>query len=137
MSKISIKAAFADEISRVLHHNTSKPSQVIEHYEVEVNNDNKKEEIAELFNTCVGFEIVSDMDEYGNDEGGYILFTMKKTQEEIDKLHIEFEEDRKNHIVYCIRRLKKWCDNKVEDKEQIEVYLKFKKLDWILDKINS
>ena len=134
---ITIKAAFADEIGRVLHHNTSKPSHYIEQFEVEATNNSSKEKIAELFNTCLGFEIVSNVDEYGEEEAGTINFTMKKSQEEIDELRIKFEVDRKNHVVYCIKRLKKWCDNKVEDKEQIEIYLKHKKLDWILEKINS
>ena len=130
---LRINGSFADEIRRAIHHNTSTPSQAIECNEVEVDNDNSKEQIAELFNTCVGFEIVSDMDEYGNDEGGSILFTVKKPQEEIDKLHIQFEIDRKNHVKYCIRRLVKWSDTKEEWKEQINTYLVAKKLDWIVE----
>jgi hypothetical protein len=132
---LRINGSFADEISRAIHHNTSKPSHTIEFYEVEVNNDSSKEKITELFSTCAGFEIVSNADEdnWSDNDGAYILFTMKKTQEEIDDLHIQFELDRKNHLKYCINRLIKWSDSKEEWREQIKTYLDAMKLDWIVE----
>lgn len=137
MNKLTIKGAFADEISRLLHHSTSKPSYQLSIKEITVTNDNSKEEIAELFRTCKGFEILSDCDECGNDDEAYIEFIVERPQEEIDKAHTKFEADRLNHIKYCIARLKKWSDNKVEDKEQIKTYLLAKKLDWILEEIEK
>jgi len=131
--RLTINGSFADEISRAIHHNTSKPSHTIEFYEVEVDNDSSKEKITELFSTCAGFEIVSNADEYGNDDGAYILFTMKKTQEEINELHIQFELDRKYALKCCINRLVKWSNLKEEHKEQIKTYLVAMKLDWIVE----
>jgi hypothetical protein len=136
MKRITIKGAFADEISWIEHHTEyTTPSTQLTHYEVIADNNTSKEKMADLFKNCLSFDLVSNADEDGYDDGAEILFIFKKTQEEIDKVNEKFEADRLHHIDCCISRLRKWSDDKVEDKEQIETYLKHKKLDWILEKI--
>ena len=137
MKRISIKGAFADEISWIEHHTEyTTPSVQLTHYEVIADNDTSKEKMADLFKKCLSFNIIPNVDEDG-DNDSEILFTLKKSQEEIDKVNEEFEADRLHHIKCCISRLRKWSDDKVEDKEQIETYLKHKKLDWVLDRIKT
>lgn len=118
---LTIKGAFADCIGRILHHNNETTPKSMLTTEVSVDNDDSKVRIVELFMTCISFDIKDD----------YIEFTVKRNQEEIDKFH----EERKYSLSCEIKQLRKWCDNKVEDKEQILTYLKAKKLDWIIESI--
>lgn len=135
MNKLIINGSFADEISRAIHHNDEKTPHFMNTTTVTADNESSKEYIAKMFTTCLGFNIVSVSDEYGNDEDndGYIEFTVTRPQEDIDKFH----EDRKHSLKYSIKRLKKWSDTKEEWKEQINTYLVAKKLDWIVEAMNS
>jgi hypothetical protein len=119
--QITIKAAFYDSISSIIEDSKIDVPEWFKTKEVICANDNTKEYIIECFQKCLSFEITEDG----------IVFQMKKNQKEIS----DFFEDRKSSLEYEVRRLKKWCDTKEEDKKQIFEYLEFKKLFWIIEKI--
>jgi hypothetical protein len=61
----------------------------------------------------------------------YIIFTINRTKEEIEKYH----KEQKESLEYSLNKLKKWFNQTPENKKEIEVYLKQKNLEWILKKI--
>lgn len=133
MKKISIHGSFADIISRIEHHNDTTTPHYMFTTEVTMDNDNSKEEIAEMFKTCLGFEIVAYGGDDDNEAEGSIEFTVKRPQAKID----EFHEDRK-HLLKCnIKELKSKCDLKEEYKEEILIYLKHIKQDWIIEAMEN
>jgi len=135
MSKLTIKGAFHDEISRILHHNDTTTPSFMNTTTIDVENGASKEKMAEMFSTCLSYQIIPECDEYGTDGDGYIEFTVKRPQADIDKFH----EDRKHSLKCSISRLKKWYDreDRPEDREQIKTYLIAKELNWILEAIEA
>ena len=129
MKKIIIKGAFSDCIESIEHHNETKTPAHMRTTTIEADNDTPKEEMAKLFTECLWFDIQGYYDGMENDCSTSIEFTVKRPQADIDKWH----EERKEHLQYSINRLKKWCDNKEADKEQIITYLNHKKLEWIIE----
>ena len=130
--KLTINGAFKDCIESILHHN----NETIPHYmfttEITMDNDNSKEELVEMFKTCISFEIQAYCGDYDNDTEGSIQFIVKRPQEDLNK----FQENRKYSLECSLKRLKNWSDKKIENKEQIFTYLKAKKLDWIIEEIS-
>ena len=130
MSKLVIKGAFHDEISRILHHNETETPHYMFTTTVEADNGSSKEYMAKMFAECISYDIQGFSDDYGECDTS-IEFTVKRPQADIDKFH----EERKQSLKYCISRLKKWCDHKEADKEQILTYLKAKDLNWIAEQM--
>jgi len=118
MDKIIINASFKDCIERIIH---LKKPLAYKTKTVTKDNSNSKKELTEMFNNCLNFEI-SDNE---------IEFEVNKTKEELNK----DIDDNKNCMTYSLYRLKKWCNQKVEYRQQITQYLKFKELTWILKEL--
>jgi len=127
-----------DIIARIIHHASATINKCyLEQYEVEVTNDDEAKDIAKLFETCLGFEIVSDVDEYGEDLGGSILFQVRRTPEEQEKMLADFEAKATTQLEGNIALLKRSSDSSVKSKMDIEKYLKSNNLQWVLDKIKE
>lgn len=123
MKKLVIKSDFNDCINRILECKDSTIPTWFLTKEITLNNNNNKDEIIELLNTCSSFSIVDNS----------INFKVKRSQSEIDRYH----EEKAQLLKYNLLKLKKWFDKNIENRDQIKTYLKAKQLDWILDSINS
>ena len=138
MGKMMIKAAFVSKVDWLEHHitHTTLPMQATQ-YEMIMGNDTSKEKMASLFGDCLHFDLVSNTDENGDDGVAEVIFTLRKTQREIDDLTEKFEADRLYGITCCIDRLRTWADNSAENRKQIETLLERRDLTWVLDRMEA
>lgn len=119
--RIVIKAAFADCINRILSINTEKVPEEYLTKVVGLDNTDSKEKILRVLSDCLSFKIYD----------GYIEATVKRSKEELQE-HLKHEQK----VLDCsISQLKKWFSSSEDNKAQIETYLKFKGLHWILNKL--
>ena len=119
METIKINAGVKDVIDRIIYYNKRKPSRTTH---IEKDNSTSKNEIVELFQTCVSFDLC----------GGYILFEVLKDEGDM----LEELEEYKSIVVSNIRTLKKFCKEE-KAKNEIINYLKYNKLNWIINEINK
>jgi hypothetical protein len=116
MNKISIKAAYLDTINRIIFY-TNRKNDNIKETSIDPN-DISKDELIDILQKCISYNFIEDE----------LVYTIKKSVGEIRLQEIT----DKNIVTSSVNQLKKWMLNEAANIEILE-YLKFMKLNWIID----
>ena len=117
---ITINASFCDAINRIIYYKDAKPRETKEIY---LYNETDKSEVINTLQNCISYEITEDS----------ILCVIHTSKEEKQEALNHYKRLSNSNIA----SLKKWCSLKEEYKKQITEYLEYKKLNWILNKLNK
>lgn len=115
---ITVTAMLVDCVNRLLCYSNYTPSTT---KVIAFDNCHSKEVISQSLKDCLNFEIDDDQ----------IHITVKRTEAEIQ----EDKNGAENRVKYEINTLKRRCELSIEEREKVFTYLKFKKLDWIVEKL--
>lgn len=117
---LTIKASYHEVIERLIYYKTAKPEET---HVIEVTEDEGKNAIVSVLNSCISFYI----------EDNTIYCTVNRSEEDKQK----DLEDYKKQIKSNLNRLRVWGERDEEGRVQIETYLKAKGLDWIIEGIKN